>query len=197
MVMMMMKSMENLMELRRALANRDLNRMKHCMAMVDDSMRRITKKDNVLFNLFKNELKLANIMVRVMEVQDNLVMEVEIAMKSNDAVKLNKLIIKSERLEMKSHPTLILAQQLLVKLSHKRRVMKAMIAFLKDEEAHSNTILDTLIEAEQLDIDPVFVQKVQQGERPNHAILASMYAYTSFDVYMQSHDTDTVGRIGD
>jgi len=164
MVMMMMQSMDNLMELRRALANRDLNRMKHCMMLVDNSMRKIIKKDNnVLFSLFKNELKLAAIMVRVMEVQDSLVMEVEIAMNNNDAVKLNKLIIKSERLEMKNHPTLILAQQLLIKLSRKRKVMKAMIAFLKDEEAHSNSILDTLLEAEQLDVDPVFIQKVQQG----------------------------------
>jgi len=163
MVMVMMQSMANLMELRRALADRDLNKMKHCMALADESMRRVGQKDNVLFGLFKNELKLANIMVRVMEVQDNLVMEVEIAMNNNDAAKLNKLIIKSERLEMKNHPTLILAQHLLVKLSRKRKVMKAMIAFLKDEEGHSNSILDTLLEAEQLDIDPVFIQKVQQG----------------------------------
>lgn len=50
-------------------------------------------------------------MVRLLEIQDKLKQELAAAMESNDSAELNRLIVKSDKLEMGSEPIVLQAKE--------------------------------------------------------------------------------------
>jgi myosin heavy subunit len=114
----------------------------------------------MMISLFEHEIKVARVMLKLIEVQDQLIEDLHKAMDGSNVMELNRLILKAERFEMNSHPLVIEAKELLVKLFNKRRVMKQLLNFLQNEDEFHETVMDTIEEAKTLDIDTEFLDKV-------------------------------------
>lgn len=114
----------------------------------------------VMFEMFEHEIKVARVMLKLIEVQDTLVDDLHRAMEGSNVTDLNRLILKAERFEMNNHPLVIEAKEMLVQLFSKRRVMKTLLTFLQNEDEFHESILQTIEEARSLDIDAGFLEKV-------------------------------------
>lgn len=158
-VSLMMSSMHNLIELRKVLARKEISKVKLCLEKIDSQNR--SASSTALAAMFQHEVKIARVMVRLLEIQAKLVDELTKALETNDSSELNRLILKSERLEMSNHPLVVIAKEQLMRLHAKRQIMSNMVAFLKNEDEFTETILSTLQAAAEYDIDPDFVEKVR------------------------------------
>lgn len=114
----------------------------------------------MMTTLFEHEIKVARVMLKLIEVQDQLIEDLQRAMDGSNVMELNRLILKAERFEMNNHPLVIEAKELLVKLFNKRRIMKQLLSFLQNEDEFHESIMDTIDEAKAMDIDAEFLDKV-------------------------------------
>lgn len=114
----------------------------------------------MMTTLFEHEIKVARVMLKLIEVQDQLIEDLQRAMDGSNVMELNRLILKAERFEMNNHPLVIEAKELLVKLFNKRRIMKQLLNFLQNEDEFHESIMDTIDEAKAMDIDAEFLDKV-------------------------------------
>lgn len=158
-VSIMMKSMHNLIELRKVLARKEISKVKLCLEKIDSQHK--SASSAALTAMFQHEVKIARVMVRLLEIQAKLIEELTQALETSDSAELNRLIMKSERLEMSNHPLVVIAKDLLMRLHAKRQIMNNMVAFLKNEDEFTETILSTLQAANEYDIDPEFIEKVR------------------------------------
>jgi myosin heavy subunit len=157
----MLKSMKNLIELRKALAMRDARKVQEIVERIETCG---VLEDDELAELFKKEVTLARAMMRLIKLQDSFADQVEEAIRESDVSKLNQYLIKAEKMEMTNHPVIFAAKQELNRLHRKKRVIKNMIDFLHNETGNTvdDRVAEMIVEARTLGVDPDFVGKVQR-----------------------------------
>ena len=112
-------------------------------------------------------------MLRLLRLQESLLEDLDTALQQEDAGQLHRLLLRSERLDMQTHPcepkrtltilliltmydTVVLkARQELQVQRRKRAVVKKLVQFLACEDQHCETVLQSLREARQLGVDLV------------------------------------------
>jgi hypothetical protein len=185
-----MASLQDLVLLRRVLAKRDVSQVEEIVRRLEDrtgsgtgggggtggdigyngsggggglqgQMRFSNVAINSLSAMFTKEIKIAKTLVRLIDLQNTFVEDVESAILSGDVLELNRLIVKSQRLEMQQHPVIIRAHERLVQLFKKRTVVKQLVAFVKDENENGESVLELIEEAKVLGVDSSFIQRVQ------------------------------------
>ena len=120
MVRTMMRSMQHLIDLRKVLANREISKIKDKLELIDATAGSSSRADNLLSTMFAHEVRVARVMMRLIEIQDTLVEDVQRALEVCNIPALNRLLVKSERLEMSTHPVVVQAKQELLRLHEKR-----------------------------------------------------------------------------
>jgi hypothetical protein len=130
-------------------------------------------QQHLIWSIFAHEIKVARVMMKVMEVQDTLIEQLRRAMDDNNVKELNRLLLKADKLEMSSHPLVVESRERIMKLYRKQQILKMLINFLKSEDEfpeemmstqHNGipTILAYIQEGKSLGIDSEFLYKVQQ-----------------------------------
>jgi hypothetical protein len=157
----MLKSMKNLIALRKALAMRDSRKVQEIVERIE---RCGVLEDDDLAELFKKEVSLARAMMRLIKLQDSFADQVEEAIRESDVSRLNHYLVKAEKMEMTNHPVIFAAKQELNRLHRKKRVIKNMIDFLHNETGNTidDRVAEMIVEARTLGVDPDFVGKVQR-----------------------------------
>ncbi|KAJ1443460.1 P-loop containing nucleoside triphosphate hydrolase protein [Ochromonadaceae sp. CCMP2298] len=180
-VLLLMKSMHSLIELRRVLARREVSKVKALLVEIDKQLDdgkgggggvagaggvqvqvQGVQVQGVQVQGVQREVKVARVMVRLMEIQEKLVTDVTDALKGGRVADLDRLLVKAERLEMGQNPVVMEARAELWRLSEKRRVMQAMVAFLRNEDQFTESILSTLKQAQEIGIEPTFIARVHE-----------------------------------
>ena len=130
-------------------------------------------QQHLIWSIFAHEIKVARVMLKVIEVQDTLIDQLRRAVDDNNVKELNRLLLKADKLEMTSHPLVVESRERVMKLFRKQQILKMLINFLKsedefpDEMITSNSsgipnILAYIQEGKTLGIDSEFLYKVQQ-----------------------------------
>lgn len=162
----MMKTMHDLIDLRKALAARDVSTTVRVIAKMESSqmVNRRSRLDPHIRKMFQEEIDAGKTMVRLIALQDKFVSDMNEAMVKSDVAHLNKLLVISEQIGMASHPVVFLAKDEMVRMHKKRAVMKKMLTIihLQDELDSVENIVDTLHTATELGVDPEFISKVQR-----------------------------------
>jgi myosin heavy subunit len=151
-----MALMDELVNLRKYLAARDIEAVEHTINLIE------TRGGDMMPQAFKQEMKMARTMAKLIEIQDKFVMCVEKALISKNVAEMNRLLVKCDRLDLSDHPVVVRAKLELVKLHKKRQIMMAMVDFLRNENDNCEAIPEVLAEAVELDVDPDFIGKVQR-----------------------------------
>jgi hypothetical protein len=154
----MMQSVSQLVELRRALRDQDVEKVRTLLAEIDDEGEGGVAETP---SIFSHDLKCARVLLRLVDLQARMAGDLEAAIANSDVPELNRLLTLAESMEVLDHPLVVQAQQEVLRLHDKRRVLKRLIAFLQNEDAHAGSIVDTFREARRLDIDPVFMDQVR------------------------------------
>ena len=117
----------------------------------------------VMVTMLQQEIANATLMVKYIELQDNFVSNVNQAIALDDAMELNKLLIRSKSLNISTHPIVKVAVKALEALNKKRKVIAQMVAFCSNQESDDSLehIFQTISDAVDLNIDPEFIRKVQ------------------------------------
>ena len=121
----------------------------------------IVEKDD-LGPLFRREVDIAKTMVKLIRIQDKYVREIENAIMQENVSELNRLLVKCERLDLATHPSVSKARAKLSLLHKKRSAMMIMVDFLRHDNESCEIIPETLAQAEELGVDPDFIAKVQR-----------------------------------
>lgn len=150
-----MELISELISLRRALAQRDVNE-------VDAILLRIEAKAMEGMTMFEKEVTIAKTMSKLIRIQDKFIRDLDAAIERKNVNDLNRLLVKSDRLDMSLHPSVLRGREILTFLHQKRHVMVTMIEFLKHENEYCEVIPETLEQAAQLGVDSDFIAKVQR-----------------------------------
>lgn len=112
--------------------------------------------------LFRREVDIAKTMVKLIRIQDKYVREIENAIDSENVEDLNRLLVKCERLDLLTHPSVSKARAKLSILHRKRSIVLVMVDFLRNDNESCEVIPETLKQAEELGVDRNFISKVQR-----------------------------------
>jgi hypothetical protein len=118
-------------------------------------------QQHTIFAMFAHEIRVARVMLKVIDVQDSLVEGLRHAVEENNVKELNRLVLKAERLEMNAHPLVVEARDKIQWLFRKQQVMRTLLNFLKNEDEFHDSIGDYINEGYSLDIDKEFLSKVK------------------------------------
>jgi len=152
-----MKFMAELVSLRRELSRRNVEN-------VEALLKNIKELGNTepLAPIFQREVDVAKTMVKLIKIQDKYVKDIDKAIRNESVADLNRLLVRAERLDLSTHPSVTRGKEKLSMLHRKRTVMKTMVDFLRSENDICEVIPETLEQAEMLGVDPDFIAKVQR-----------------------------------
>ena len=153
-----MRLMQDFVRLRKGMANRDVE-------AVDATLARIEKNhDSESLVAFENEIKVAKTMVRLIQIQDKYISDLNKAILTENVTDLNKLLVKCDRLDLESHPSVQQAKELIEVLHEKRNVMQDMIDFLKNDNNPDamESVPELLLHAEAVGVDSDFIDRVRR-----------------------------------
>jgi hypothetical protein len=139
--------------------------------------------------LFRREVEIAKTMVKLIRIQDKYVKEIEKAIDSENVAALNRLLVKCERLDLLTHPSVSKARAKLSILHKKRAVVLIMVEFLRHDNESCEIIPETLAQAEELGVDPDFIGKVQRVYDSASPRLVSGLCLRNFSVIVFSART--------
>lgn len=197
-VQLLMQSMSGFIELRRAIAKKEMHKIRNILWKIEAQLPPDIRRDllassiaqqnqkasptkptpqhgkasvahkpavvnpnrDVIWSMFTNEIKIAKVMLKLIEVQDQLITDLSVAIDQQHARELNRLILKAERLEMNQHPLVIEAKEMILSLFRKQKVVKVLIEFLRNEDEYHEQIIHYIEEAKILKVDDDFLQKV-------------------------------------
>ena len=100
--------------------------------------------------VLQNELMIAKTMTRVIEIQNNYLVDLNEAVNNKDIININQLLLKANKLELNSHVTVLNAKNQLISLHEKKRILLLMIHFLQnetDEKLYDLNSLSEIIES--------------------------------------------------
>mmetsp|Transcript_27478 Transcript_27478/g.37764 ORF Transcript_27478/g.37764 Transcript_27478/m.37764 type:complete len:1363 (-) Transcript_27478:153-4241(-) len=157
----MMEAMRYLLQLRQVLQSRQTQLVSDLLATIE-KQGLLSSPHGAIAQLFSKEVKVAKVMLRLLKLQEALLEDLGTALQQEDAGQLHRLLLRSERLDMQTHPLVLKARQELQVLRRRRVVVKQLLQFLACEDQHCETVLQSLREARQLGVDLAFVDKVQR-----------------------------------
>jgi myosin heavy subunit len=153
-----MISMKDLLCLRKAIMQKDTKKMIQSIVNLDASKINLEK----LMPNFQNEVTIARAMLKLVSMQDQLVKQMETAVKNNDTELIRYLIKNSEKIDMSSHPIIDMGRKTLRQLVQKKEIMKKIVEFLQNENEHFSIMPDLLATAKELGVDPDYVAKARR-----------------------------------
>lgn len=186
-VLILLASMQHLIELRRVLPTRNINKIREILNRIErefpalayhpnarpfnssnstsasSKTSQFNEKEAIIYNLFAHELKVAKVMLKLFEVQTSVISSIQNSLAIGNISQLNQSLLKAQRLEMEDHPVVKEGQLELQNLYRKRVIIKELVNFVENHDNNYSIEIKRLIfEAKKLNIDINFIEKVER-----------------------------------
>ena len=158
---MLVQSMGELVALRHALRNRNIVEVTKILGRLEAEQDMNT--EGKLSCIFQAEITAAKAMIKLMEVQNIFIQDLETDLLEKNMEGLHETLKRAEMLQLSSHPTVLNAYEEIKSCLRKRSIMKSMLKFLDESDEFDKDPSALLTEAIDLGVDPAFIEKVRRA----------------------------------
>lgn len=152
-----MESLQGMFKLRQFIMDKNVKRIEQFLL----HGKRPDRRDARMYELFEKCLAIGRAMVKVSKVKADYCSDLEHAVEQQDFAQLTKLLLKSEKLELPSHPLVIQARNVSERL-HRKLILQQ---FMKDSVAACavgqldvcDSVEDAIVDARALGVDEQLV----------------------------------------
>jgi myosin heavy subunit len=157
----LVQNMGDLVAMRNALKTRNVPDVMKYLYRLESSKE--IASDSKLGNVFRSEIATARTMVKLIEHQNNFLLDLENDLLESNIESVHEALKRVETLQLTSHPIVLKAQLEIKTIFRKRTIIKNMVKFLQNSDEFDSDPSTLLNEAVDLGVDPSFIDKVRRA----------------------------------